>query len=494
MGVFRFRLPGDLPSPWAQDLTRSCVAGGYDAMPGPAFSTVAGDLLSVTREASESGSLVAPFEVADLGRFLGTSATLIERDSPYDLLVELARGKINQLRNQAADWVHGGMTLGDDLRSAMHEAGRLFAGVVTLDGPRHDAARAALSAGCHAADQLVDSYLDQILRARHSRQGPLEAAISVRVNGTIPPAVRATLADSVTAVAIPMSWRAIEPTEAEYRWDAVDPVIEWAEQNELAITGGPLIDMSPRGLPDWLWLWEGDLQSLASFCCDYIETTVGRYRGKIRRWQLAAGMNLVGTLKLGEEDLLWLTARLAEAAWQVDPDVELTLGLAQPWGDYLGRKEHTYSPFIFADTLIRAGLRLAALELEWYFGAGDRGSYARDLLDGSRILDLYSLLGVPLQVALGYPAAAGRDNLADHRLDTEGVGFWRGPPSDVVQAAWAAAYGRLALGKPFVKAITWAHLTDGEEHLLPHSGLVDPAGQIRPAMSVLKSLRDEHLK
>ena len=85
----------------------------------------------------------------------------------------------------------------------------------------------------------------------------------------------------------------------------------------------------------------------------------------VRRWHLTAASNVADVLTLSEDDLLWLTARLAEAAWQVDPALELVVGVAQPWGEYMARAEHTYSPFVFADTLIRSGLNLAALDVEW---------------------------------------------------------------------------------------------------------------------------------
>ena len=49
-------------------------------------------------------------------------------------------------------------------------------------------------------------------------------------------------------------------------------------------------------------------------------------------------------------------------------------------------------------------------------GVTPRGSYCRDLLDASRVLDLYALLGMPLQVTLGYPSAGGADPLADPTL------------------------------------------------------------------------------
>ena len=77
--------------------------------------------------------------------------------------------------------------------------------------------------------------------------------------------------------------------------------------------------------------------------------------------------------------MLGLTYRLAEAARQVDPSLELIIGIAQPWGEYMALADRTHSPFIFADTLIRSGLNLAALDLEMVMGVTPRGSYCRDL-------------------------------------------------------------------------------------------------------------------
>ena len=53
-------------------------------------------------------------------------------------------------------------------------------------------------------------------------------------------------------------------------------------------------------------------------------------------------------------------------------------------------------------------------------GVTPRGSYCRDLLETSRILDLYALLGLPLRVTLGYPSSAaarsaGRSGYARRR-------------------------------------------------------------------------------
>src|SRR5262249_22658640 len=168
------------------------------------------------------------------------------------------------------------------------------------------------------------------------------------------------------------------------RWEAHDELLSWAEAHHLDITAGPLVDFSAAQLPEWLWSHERDLSALGRFMCRYVEAAVRRYRSRIRRWQLTAASNSAPLLSLGEDELLLLTVRMAEAARQVDPSLDLVVGLAQPWGEYMAVEERNHSPFIFADTLIRSGLSQAALDVELVMGVTPRGSYCRDLLDTSR--------------------------------------------------------------------------------------------------------------
>jgi Glycosyl hydrolase family 10 len=495
MGTMSFLLPRGAPAAALPDLDRACIAGGYDNMPAPTQVLVEPDRLRLVRDVDESGYLVVPWEVNGAGRVMTSSATLIERPEPYSVGIELARGKLNQLRCQTADWQSLGLAIPESLETQIRTASHHFGLAATsTDGAAADAqARTALELGYHAAGDLIRTYVDQMYRARHQKQPQLDTSLGVRLTGAVPPAAEDAVASAVNSAALPLTWRAIEPTESQYHWEESDARLDWATRRNLTLTGGPLIDFSTFGLPDWLWLWEGDLPSLSSFMCDYVETAVGRYHRKVRRWQLTAASNNANVLKLGEDDLLWLTARLAEAAWQVDPDLELVVGIAQPWGEYMAREEHTYSPFIFADTLIRAGLKLAALDVEWVMGVAPRGSYCRDLLDASRVLDLYQLLCTPLHVTLAYPSADGPDPLADAAYRVA-AGNWQGGWSPDVQGDWAYDYATLAACKPFVKAVTWAQLTDGETHQFPHCGLLDSAGRPKPALGQLRLLREQHLR
>ncbi len=253
------------------------------------------------------------------------------------------------------------------------------------------------------------------------------------------------------------------------------------------------MDFSGHGLPDWLWEKETDLLSICGFLTDYVAMVVERYHRQIRSWQLTAASNWAGVLASGDEELLWLTLRLAEAVRRIDPSLEIIVGLAQPWGDYLAVQERNQSPFVFADTLIRTGLKLAALDLEFIFGVSPRGSYCRDQLDVSRILDLYALLGLPLQVTLGYPSAPDKDEQAgsDQRVN---AGYWRGGFSPDVQADWAEAIAGLCVCKPIVRGVQWAHFRDSEPHQFPHCGLVGAGGELKPALKRLTALRGAHLK
>jgi hypothetical protein len=155
--------------------------------------------------------------------------------------------------------------------------------------------------------------------------------------------------------------------------------------------------------------------------------------------------------------------------------------------------DRTHSPFIFADTLIRSGINLAALDVEVVMGVSPRGSYCRDLLETSRLLDLYAILGVPLSVTLGYPSADQPDPVADSELSVD-AGRWGDGFSNDAQARWADAFAALAVCKPFVQSVQWTHFNDAESHQFPHCGLVDAEGNSKPALDHLRLLREKHLR
>jgi hypothetical protein len=187
-----------------------------------------------------------------------------------------------------------------------------------------------------------------------------------------------------------------------------------------------------------------------------------------------------------------LTVKVARAARQIDPELELIIGVAEPWCDYLARADREQSPFLFAETLVRE-LKLAALDVELIMGLTPRGSYCRDLLETSRLLDSYADLEVPLQVTLGYPSSSSLDPKADPLLCVD-AGNWHGGVQETTQAEWASAFVKLALCKPYVEVVNWVHLSDAEIHQFPHCGLVNAGGGSKPSLQAIQQLSQTLLR
>jgi hypothetical protein len=495
MHTMSFRVPVGLTEPIAKDLLRSSIAGGHDRAPTVTRCQLIDDYLTLSREINESGPVYVPWEVSGAGRLITPTTTLMLRDRPYDLVVELARGKLNQVRNQYADWLSGGLTPCPDVEGHLARATPVFCEAImqgqTAAGDRR--ADEALAAAFEAADALVVKYQDQVFRIRRQRQTKLDTALACRISSPPPPGLDDAFCLSFNSACVPLTWRSIEPAESDYRWAEADAAVAWATDRNLRVFAGPLVDFSAGGLPEYVRHLANDPVTLRSLMCDYIETVVTRYRGKVTRWLITTGANGPTGLPVSEEDLIRLTAMAADAAWQIDSNLQLTFGISRPWGDYLAGGGFEYSPFVYADTLLRAGLPFAGIDLEWYFGNDSRGTYCRDVLEASRLLDLFGLLGVPLHVSLGYPSSAKADPMVDADAATTNGGYWR-DFSLSAQAEWVDAFSGLAVCKSYVAAVTWDHLSDAEAHRLPNAGLVDARGAIKPAFDRLRALREDYLR
>jgi hypothetical protein len=509
MGSMTFLLPNPVPPAAEAAVRRACFAGGYDLTPVPTRVDIDGQRLVVSRSISESGYLLVPWPVEPFGHYVTTTATLRERPEPYSLLVELARGKLNQVRTQTAEWTDLGLHTPPEFDRALEGATRLFGTAVLAQpranpdpfavtggvqpSPESDAAAAQVLGQSYAlADALVRMYTEQVFATRHQEEGRLATHLSARLARPAGP-LEAEYRQAFNAVQLGLVWRDIEPVESQYNWAPADAIVASARAAGMPVTAGPIIDISPGMLPDWAAGWNGDLPTLAAFMCDFLETVIGRYKNDVRRWVVCAGFNHADGLGLPDDDRLRLAARLFEAAAHIDPELDLILSVAQPWGDYLVHDDQTISPLAYADDLIRTGLRVSAVELELRTGCLPRGSLPRDLLDTSRVIDLFGMLALPVEIVLSRPSSARPDPMAQVQRQVIGD-WWRTGPSADGQADWGAAFAALALCKPHVRSVTWDHWSDIDSHMTPAGGLIDANGRGKPLLGRLRSLRAERLK
>ena len=401
MGQAALAIPPDLSPALRTALSRGWFAGGYDGAPAPVQRKDTPELLVLTRAENESGFYSVTWPQPGSNRVVATS-TLRLRNEPYAMLTELCRGAVNRIRGAIFEYQMAGLTIPPTILAAALSITKQFGRLAVGDGPQTEAATDLLDAAFALADQTADILTEYRLGHRLSTDGPLPTKLGCRVSCPPNPKEAEAFEETFNAIRIVPDWKALEPNEAAFNWSSLDPLVDWAASAKIPISMGPLIDLTAGHFPDWLLHWVGDLPNLAAFFSDFLATLIARYKDRVRSWHVFAGFNHADTLGLVEDDRIRLAARLLEATQQVDAKAERTFALTQPWGDYLSSEDLTYSPLVFADTLMRAGFAVSAIELEMLTGATEhRGSQPRDALDSASLLDLFDHLGVPLEIALG---------------------------------------------------------------------------------------------
>jgi hypothetical protein len=494
MGLMRFVVSP--PDRITEEMVQQAYMSGFEYIPWR--SRIRGDNaeLIVERAVSDSGRLTIPWLVeGDSGRrqVALSTASLRERPEPYHLPLELARGKISQVRNQLAEWRTAGLMVPRAVHDKIAEAMKHFgeAAIGPPDSSRSvKEAEQALSAVLEAADRLTDGYTEQALSVRR-RAAELQSVMLGAELGVslLDDYTARVFLDTFNAARVPIDWSEVEATEERRSWEICDRQIAWCRANRLAVCGGPLLQLDPRGVPDWLYLFEGDFGSVQSTVSDFVEAAVGRYRGKVDLWVCAARANTAEVLSLSEEETVQLTAQVLERTRALDPDTPVVVSFDQPWAEYVSRREVDFPPLYFADALIRAGLAISGLMLEINMGYHPGGTLPRDALEFSRWLDHWGVLGVPLYVTLCAPSSASADPLA--RRQTRAV---CGPCTPKTQQAWVHRYLPILLSKSYVYGVFWNQLHDAQPHDFPHGGLFDLRRHPKPAMRTLASLRQAHLR
>ena len=85
----------------------------------------------------------------------------------------------------------------------------------------------------------------------------------------------------------------------------------------------------------------------------------------------------------------------------------MTIGVDRPWAEWMGSSHFQLGPLHLCDYLLRADIGLSGVAIEISPGYSPPGSHLRDLFEFSKLLDLYSLLNVPLHIWMALPSAQG---------------------------------------------------------------------------------------
>lgn len=492
MGVLRFRIepPSLMPSGQAP----SAYITGADGRVHITRSEIQDGVLSLHRQSSDSSTAHITVTIPERGQMVLSTTSLPERDIPYHMGVELLRGCLGDVREQACGWELARMNIPERYRSTQRQAFHCLAaacGTQTEPNLSNPQVLNGLKLALNAADVLIESYVMQRTAGTRSHQITAPTLVGCTLDATALQA-RNEFTGAFNAARIPIEWRWIEPVEGEYQWELLDHLIERCIDPRMAIIGGPLLDFTTGGLPKWLVPWAGDIANLPSFVCDFVETAINRYTGRIRMWEVAAYGNLGGALSLSEEHRLTVMARAMETAFRTDSDAQFFVRVGQPWGEYLAQGNHRLSPFQLVDALLRSHLGLSGVTLEIAMGYGPPGSLTRTRLAVSRLIDQWSQLGIQLHVVLACPSAIGPDAAAYGGCQVQN-GTWRLNWSEETQAAWLEEFLPMISAKPAVTGVFLNSFGDSLAHRYPHAGMLRPDGTAKPALQFVEQHRNANL-
>ena len=245
MGLMRFLVPRREQLP--VDAVERAYLTGLDEIPWQSRAQWTGDVLALRRPESDSGCFHIPWNVAGYGELMLSTACLMERERPYHLPVELARGSVHRIRNQIAAWEAIGLIVPEAVTTKVLGALAHLSRAVTSQSVPEAAvepSELAINGAHDALRDLIVAYVEQSLASRQRQPTKVVKLLGIHL-GRAPfkENVQKELLSTFNAATIPLAWREIEPRQGKYDWDLSDRQFEWCRQNGIKICPGPLVQL-----------------------------------------------------------------------------------------------------------------------------------------------------------------------------------------------------------------------------------------------------------
>ncbi|MBX3423527.1 MAG: hypothetical protein KF752_18380 [Pirellulaceae bacterium] len=496
MGNLRFEVSN--PQRLDGRIWQTAYITGMEGIAWQCYHQTQGDQFIIGRQLDESGKLNIVWPTRPHGNLCLSTGSLKVSEVPYPLTVEIARGTVGRLKNQTAEWQRMGLRLPDGYFSLAESGQRNFLRSVTTIGDpdkRDSLAQSAIDFSIQASSILANSFSEQALLSRHQTEGTLTTLLGATLPrsagvGALP----AQLPQFINAVNIRADLGSVEQHSGQMNFEPLDVQLKWAVEQQLELCVGPLIDFRTDRLPPWMILLDEDYFGIMRAACQHAQKTVERYRGQVHIWNCAAGLNSPNRLRWGDEQALRMAVAIIETVRNADKHTPVLLTIEQPWGEYLRDHADGISPFHFADALIRADLGLSGLALELNLDHWPGGSLPRDLIDINRLVDRWSMLGLPLLIYLTSPtqAAIGKDHrVADWATGTSAS--WSDSPANL-GFVLPENIVQLLVSKPSIHAIVWDQLVDQPDGALDCKGMFFNSGAPKPLASHMSNLRKRFLR
>jgi len=465
MGEFRFRLPADWEPTKGQ--AKSIHVIGLDGVPSPCRVTAEDGLLSIVRNRDESGKVFLAYPFDGFGEFTIGTGTLPESGEPYRLLIELARGTLNRLRNQISIWQEGGLEIRDEVHQQVGRATRLLSQAimeeesVSSDSVAKEALHIAMSANLNVS-KLFGAEVSKYRTSQHDMP-------------------RFWFANSVGATDV-------SPEQCETTpFHLVQAPPELADSAAAAgnkrMIVGPFLDASPGGMTEEIVALD-DFFARRDYILNRCRKTIRSLNPSSSLLHVVSGLNGIGHRHLSYPQQTQITSDMLNLIDESQVDVPMMVSFDFPWAERLASAVGGAHPLQIADSLLRQGVPINFIGLDINLDYWPGGSVIRDPLQWIDMIDIWSQLGLPLIFCFRMPT------MADSTIPRSGqlINEVRSELTDQQRLSILETLLPMIIARPGVHGFVWRQWNDSDDERYPGGGLFTDAGEEKPVLDVIRNV------
>jgi hypothetical protein len=449
--------------------------------------TFADGCIDCARPNLETAGLALLWPIEGYGRVLLPTTCLPERDRPYILNVELARAKLMQITNRREDWSFFDSLEG--MEEISKQSQDLFIKAIQSIQNAPVAAQLADTALRKAtvySEKLAHRQGKLVFDRRRKSHGLGRGCLGCRLDPNLiakPPYLDRAL-EYFASVTVPINWARIEARQGHFDFSLIDSCMALLSRRKVVISAGPLLYFTQDHLPDWLLRSGVGFEKMRELAYQFVSKVVARYAHVVHRWHVISGLNAFNQFNFNFEQILEMTRAANMAVRAAGSRAIRIVEVTSPWGEYYATTPNSIPPFVYMDMVVQSGTSFDAFGLQMRFGKDEIGMHLRDMMHISSILDCFALIAKPLYVTdVEIPSKNGKG-----KYDPDVAGVWHRRWDPTRQSQWLERFYKIALSKPYVEAVNYGSLADGDGGVIKDSGLLTEALEPKESFDSLKRL------